>query len=103
MDLTEVDSKNPKGSLVSKARLRCYIRPNLVSPSSSCRVYLWGSWVGEGSVGDPDLVESLHDFLIDDEDDGNVHTHAAQARNGAFVEPVGNQMQESVTTLIVLA
>ena len=55
--------------------------------------------MGESSVRDPDLVESLHDFLIDDEDDGNVHTHAAQARNGAFVEPVGNQGQESVTTL----
>lgn len=39
------------------------------------------------SVCLPDLVKDLHNFLIDDEDYGHVHTHPAQPRHRAFVEP----------------
>lgn len=35
----------------------------------------------------PNFVEDLHDFLVDDEDDGHVHADPTKPRDGAFVEP----------------
>lgn len=37
----------------------------------------------------PDLVEDLHHLLVDDEDDGHIQTHPAQARDCPFIETRG--------------
>lgn len=39
------------------------------------------------SVSLPHHVQELYNFLVDDEDDGHVHTHPAQPGNGTLVEP----------------
>ena len=41
----------------------------------------------QGSVRLPHFVEQLHHLVIDDEPDGHVQAHPAQAGDGALVEP----------------
>lgn len=50
----------------------------------------------------PNYVENLHNFFVDDEDDGDIHTHSTQSRNSTFVEPVWSKKNKDLVTLYVV-